>query len=120
MPANSSRPSFASTSTASVRMLTDRPKRFSKPTASARTGAILIRPDGFVAWRATSQEASPVEELADALGHVLARPVQSPFAGPRELKALPVAPSAEDPGQQVNTWSVEMTSGKLGYWEPSI
>jgi putative polyketide hydroxylase len=46
------------------------------------TGAILIRPDGFVAWRAPSQEASPIEELADALGHVLARPIQFPFAAP--------------------------------------
>jgi putative polyketide hydroxylase len=41
--------------------------------AIGETGAILIRPDGFVAWRAPSQEASPIEELAHALGHVLAR-----------------------------------------------
>jgi putative polyketide hydroxylase len=47
----------------------------------SETGAILIRPDGFVAWRARSQEARPVEELSDALGRVLARPSQSPFAG---------------------------------------
>jgi putative polyketide hydroxylase len=40
------------------------------------TGAILIRPDGFVAWRAPSKEASPIEELADALGHVLGRPTK--------------------------------------------
>jgi 2-polyprenyl-6-methoxyphenol hydroxylase-like FAD-dependent oxidoreductase len=46
----------------------------------SETGAILIRPDGFVAWRAPSQEASPIEELADALGHLLARSIQSPFA----------------------------------------
>jgi putative polyketide hydroxylase len=49
----------------------------------SETGAILIRSDGFVAWRALSQEASPIEELADALGHVLARPIQSPAAGTR-------------------------------------
>jgi putative polyketide hydroxylase len=49
----------------------------------SETGALLIRPDGFVAWRALSQEASPIEELADALGHVLARPIQSPVAGPQ-------------------------------------
>jgi len=67
----------------------------------SKTGAILIRPDGFVAWRATSREASPIGELADALGHVLARPIQSPFAGPCVLKALPVAASAENPGQHV-------------------
>jgi hypothetical protein len=47
------------------------------------TGAILNRPDGFVAWRAPSQEVSPIEELADALEHVLARPMRSPLAGPR-------------------------------------
>ena len=56
----------------------------------SETGAILIRPDGFVAWRAPSQDASPIEELADALGHVLGRPIQPPFAGPRALNALPV------------------------------
>jgi putative polyketide hydroxylase len=39
----------------------------------SETGTILIRPDGFVAWRAPSQEASPIQELVDALGHVLAR-----------------------------------------------
>jgi putative polyketide hydroxylase len=38
----------------------------------SETGAILIRPDGFVARRARPQEAQPVEELSDALGHVLA------------------------------------------------
>jgi putative polyketide hydroxylase len=58
----------------------------------SETGAILIRPDGFVAWRAPSQEASPIEELAGALGHVLARPIKSPFAGPHVLKDLPVLP----------------------------
>ena len=52
------------------------------------TGAILIRPDGFVAWRASSQEASPIEELADALGHVLARPTK------RKLTATETAADA--------------------------
>ena len=52
------------------------------------TGAILIRPDGFVAWRAPSQEASPIEELANALGHVLARPTK------RKLTATETAADA--------------------------
>jgi putative polyketide hydroxylase len=60
-------------------------KAFLQAHGISETGAILIRPDGFVAWRAPSQEASPIEELADALGHVLARPIQSPFAEPRVL-----------------------------------
>ncbi len=51
-------------------------KAFLQGHGISETGAILIRPDGFVAWRAPSQEASPIEELADALGHVLARPMQ--------------------------------------------
>ena len=54
-------------------------KAFLQAHGISETGAILIRPDGFVAWRAPSQEASPIEELAKALGHLLARPIQSPF-----------------------------------------
>ena len=50
------------------------------------TGAILIRPDGFVAWRAPSQEVSPIEELADALGHVLARPTKRKTDGHRNCR----------------------------------
>jgi 2-polyprenyl-6-methoxyphenol hydroxylase-like FAD-dependent oxidoreductase len=36
-------------------------------------GAVLIRPDGFVAWRASAPLANPEEELAGALGLALAR-----------------------------------------------
>jgi 2,4-dichlorophenol 6-monooxygenase len=38
-------------------------------------GAVLVRPDRFVAWRRTGAREHPLEELADALGRVLGRPV---------------------------------------------
>jgi 2,4-dichlorophenol 6-monooxygenase len=38
-------------------------------------GAILVRPDRFVAWRAPTAGDDPVGELADALGQILARPI---------------------------------------------
>jgi 2-polyprenyl-6-methoxyphenol hydroxylase-like FAD-dependent oxidoreductase len=37
------------------------------------TGAVLVRPDGFVAWRATASHADPEGELAQALGAALGR-----------------------------------------------
>ncbi len=38
-------------------------------------GAILVRPDRYVAWRSIGAAAAPEEELASALGRVLARPL---------------------------------------------
>jgi 2,4-dichlorophenol 6-monooxygenase len=38
-------------------------------------GAILVRPDRFVAWRSISGSEAPPEELSDALGRILARPI---------------------------------------------
>jgi len=38
-------------------------------------GAILVRPDRFIAWRAASAVADPRDELAGALGRILARPI---------------------------------------------
>ncbi len=38
-------------------------------------GAILVRPDRFVAWRSMTVVEDPFGALADAIGHVLARPV---------------------------------------------
>jgi 2,4-dichlorophenol 6-monooxygenase len=40
-------------------------------------GAILIRPDRFIGWRAPTAAADPLSELADALAQVLARPVDT-------------------------------------------
>ena len=37
-------------------------------------GAVLVRPDRFVAWRSLEASEQPLEELADALGRILARP----------------------------------------------
>jgi 2-polyprenyl-6-methoxyphenol hydroxylase-like FAD-dependent oxidoreductase len=39
----------------------------------SQTGAVLVRPDGFVAWRAKSGEAASAEELSTALASVLCR-----------------------------------------------
>ena len=38
-------------------------------------GAILVRPDRFIAWRAPTTADDPLGELACALGQILARPV---------------------------------------------
>jgi 2,4-dichlorophenol 6-monooxygenase len=38
-------------------------------------GAILVRPDRFVGWRASTAADDPLGELAGALGQILARPV---------------------------------------------
>ncbi len=41
-------------------------------------GAILVRPDRFVAWRNSGASEAPLEELSDALGKILARPAPVP------------------------------------------
>lgn len=38
-------------------------------------GALLVRPDRFIAWRSQGATERPVEELARALGRILARPL---------------------------------------------
>jgi 2,4-dichlorophenol 6-monooxygenase len=40
-------------------------------------GAILVRPDRYVAWRSLGSSADPAGELAAALGRVLARPLRA-------------------------------------------
>ncbi len=40
-----------------------------------RDGAVLVRPDRFIGWRSMTASDQPVEELADALSRILARPV---------------------------------------------
>jgi putative polyketide hydroxylase len=37
------------------------------------TGAVLVRPDGFVAWRAKSSMAKPQDILEDALAGVVCK-----------------------------------------------
>jgi 2,4-dichlorophenol 6-monooxygenase len=43
-----------------------------------RDGAILVRPDRYVAWRQVKAANDARAALADALGRVLARPVEAP------------------------------------------
>jgi putative polyketide hydroxylase len=38
----------------------------------AEDGAVLVRPDGFVAWRSEGATADPVAALTAAIGQVLA------------------------------------------------
>jgi 2,4-dichlorophenol 6-monooxygenase len=45
-------------------------------------GAILVRPDRFVAWRNSEASADPQAELACALGQVVSRTIQKPQPSP--------------------------------------
>jgi putative polyketide hydroxylase len=46
---------------------------FLQRTGLARDGALLVRPDGFIAWRAPERQADPLAALAEALGRALCR-----------------------------------------------
>ena len=41
------------------------------------SGAVLVRPDGYVAWRATAFSPEKAERFAEVLGKVLSRPVHA-------------------------------------------
>lgn len=41
-------------------------------------GALLVRPDRFIAWRSQAGADDPRGELANALHQILARPVEAP------------------------------------------
>ncbi len=45
-------------------------------------GAVLVRPDRFVAWRSAAGSDDPAGALAAALTQILARPVTRPTAVP--------------------------------------
>jgi putative polyketide hydroxylase len=47
--------------------------RFPAAYGISRSGAVLVRPDGFVAWRATTRQAASTEEISTALAAVLCR-----------------------------------------------
>lgn len=53
--------------------LTDREGRFASAHGLTSSGAVLVRPDGFVAWRAASMADDPVRALSSALTSVLMR-----------------------------------------------
>jgi putative polyketide hydroxylase len=39
----------------------------------ARTGAVLVRPDGFVAWRAKNGEGASADQIERVLAKLLSR-----------------------------------------------
>jgi putative polyketide hydroxylase len=53
--------------------LTDREGRFAAAYGLTSSGAALVRPDGFVAWRAARMADDPARALSDALTRVLMR-----------------------------------------------
>ena len=53
--------------------LMDPTGEFSAAYGITGTGAVLVRPDGFVAWRAKTGEGAAPERIADALTSVLSR-----------------------------------------------
>ena len=53
--------------------LTDRDGGFASAHGLTSSGAVLVRPDGFVAWRAASLASDPVGVLSRALASVLMR-----------------------------------------------
>jgi 2,4-dichlorophenol 6-monooxygenase len=50
-------------------------------------GAVLVRPDRFVAWRGPGAAAEPARELTAALGEVLGRPLHAKASGPPHVMA---------------------------------
>jgi hypothetical protein len=46
---------------------------FTEAYGISRTGAVLVRPDGFVAWRARAASNHPAESLSAALRTALMR-----------------------------------------------
>lgn len=48
-------------------------RKFQAAFGIGSTGASLVRPDGYVAWRSVVMPADPVGALADALAHVASR-----------------------------------------------
>ena len=54
-------------------MLRDPDLRFAESFGVTSTGAVLVRPDGFVAWRAKAMQSDPERVMASALGALLQR-----------------------------------------------
>jgi 2-polyprenyl-6-methoxyphenol hydroxylase-like FAD-dependent oxidoreductase len=57
--------------------LADPASRFADALGTGEAGAALVRPDGFIAWRARAEADDPDGELTEALRAVLARPVSA-------------------------------------------
>jgi 2-polyprenyl-6-methoxyphenol hydroxylase-like FAD-dependent oxidoreductase/glutathione S-transferase len=72
------------------------------------SGAVLVRPDGFVAWRAKSLAENPEQVLTKQLAALLSQPVPTePAAAPRdEPRAPPPRPLApQGPAEVFTLWS---------------
>jgi putative polyketide hydroxylase len=54
--------------------LTDAGADFCAAYGISDDGAVLVRPDGFVAWRAADATGATAEAMAGALSRVLCRP----------------------------------------------
>jgi 2-polyprenyl-6-methoxyphenol hydroxylase-like FAD-dependent oxidoreductase len=61
--------------------LADPEGRFPAACGISDAGAVLLRPDGFVAWRAAGALADPVQALHDVLGRVLGRAAEPVLVG---------------------------------------
>jgi 2-polyprenyl-6-methoxyphenol hydroxylase-like FAD-dependent oxidoreductase len=61
----------------------DRDRSFATAYGLEPGGAVLVRPDGVVAWRAPSMPADPVSALAEAVAMVLGGGVASSLGNPR-------------------------------------
>jgi hypothetical protein len=55
----------------------DPAKVFAKAHGISTTGAVLVRPDGFVAWRAKTAVPRPEQTLADVMEHLVPPPARS-------------------------------------------
>jgi putative polyketide hydroxylase len=55
----------------------DPAKVFAKAHGISTTGAVLVRPDGFVAWRAKNAVPRPEQTLADVMEHLVPAPARS-------------------------------------------
>ena len=49
--------------------------QFLARTGLQRDGALIVRPDGFIAWRSKSAAADPLAALAEAIGRALCKPL---------------------------------------------
>lgn len=56
--------------------LTDPTKSFTARYGVSEDGAVLIRPDGFIAWKALSKDDNAAQTMADALSRALGRDSQ--------------------------------------------
>jgi 2-polyprenyl-6-methoxyphenol hydroxylase-like FAD-dependent oxidoreductase/glutathione S-transferase len=72
------------------------------------SGAVLVRPDGFVAWRAKSLDENPERVLTKQFAALLAQPVPGePVAAPRDEPpaAPPRPPAPQGPAEVFTLWS---------------